>query len=150
MKAQTIVAALLLLGVTACAPSSQPATVGAILPAIHPGASPFQALLADSRDLGRLPGSRTVSFIAQLRARSGAGRAVAAMYRPGSKRFGRYASPGQWAKLAGPAPGPVARARWFLAARGVTFSWSRGQSWAVIRGTASAIERTFGVRIDRY
>jgi kumamolisin len=71
------------------------------------------------------------------------------MYRPGSRAFGRFLNPRELARYA-PASDSISRVRSFLRRAGLSTSWQQGDSWLMVRGPATAVDRTFYVDVHEY
>jgi kumamolisin len=134
--------------------SLQPAHSGASATRFQPTRTqnPYVSLLRDSRDLGPLNATHPIRFVATLRSvASPALRAkLAAVSNPRSPAYGHYLSPAQYAAGMGPSRVMVRGALGFLSRHGLHGSWTPGQAWMTISGSAGAVERVFRVRIERY
>jgi kumamolisin len=120
---------------------------------VHAGSSigGFADLVARSRPLGSVAQSEQASFLLTLREPGAAQRdaAIAAMYDPASPQFGHFATVSQLDRL-GPSKTAVSRVLGYLKSRGVTASWSPGDSWVSVSGPVGALARIFGVSVKHY
>lgn len=146
---------VLLAGCSSAAPYAQHASgpaQPAISPQQHVPADRYLALINASADLGSIHGSQPVTALLSL---ADPGQhmlsvRLAAMEDPHSPLFGQTLSVAQLDRLAGPNVPAVQRARYLLAAHGITTSWNPGDSWMVMTGPAWRVQRLFHVRIHRY
>lgn len=140
----------LLFVLSACMPGRMAG--GVRVAGVAPPGDVFHLLLRQSRDLGRARPAQPVSLLLLLRDPTAKERqaALAAMYDPHSRRFGRFVSLRRWQAAYGPSRGQVARVQTYLARFGLTATWQRGNTWLIASGRAAAMARAFGVRIDRF
>jgi subtilase family serine protease len=119
--------------------------------AVTASADAFVRLVRGSVDLGPVSNSLPVSLLLMLRDPSAAQQAaqVAASYDPKSPQFGKFETV-QQIKQSGPAHADVQRVQAALRRLGLWTRWSPGDAWLSVGGTASQVERAFGVSIRMY
>jgi len=106
-----------------------------------------------ARPLGRLPASTRLRVEVVLRPRDPAAlaAAVVAVSTPTSRLYHHYLRRGQFGPLFGASPATIAAVRAVLAAEGLgEISVSSDDLAVSARGPAAAVERAFGVSIERY
>lgn len=110
-------------------------------------------LVGASRRVGTLDPRRQIRLALPL-ALAGSGaldRFVAEQYTPGSPSYHRFLTPGQFGRRFGASPSEVRRAVAALRRLGLRVTTPRpNRLYLSASGTVGAMERTFGVRMDRF
>lgn len=106
-----------------------------------------------SHPAGQVAARTSVSFDLALSLRNAAGaqRFVREVSSPGSKQFHHYLKDAQWLRRFGPTQATIASARSWLRRQGFTVvSMPKTHLFISVRGTASQVERAFGVSLGYY
>lgn len=112
-------------------------------------ADSFGLVLAASTDLGAVASSQPLALLLTVPDPTAARLSsdIAALYTPGSARFGHYLSAAQAVARYGPAAASIARVGAMLARWGLRIHWQRGSSWLTVTGSAAQMEAAFGVPV---
>ena len=129
-----------------------PAPGGTLVAAAGGSRDMFHAMLAMSRDRGRVAPTQPVDVLLVLRDPTAARQAadLAAIYNPHSPHFGHYLTPRRLAASYGPSPAAIGRIRALFQREGLAVQWQRGNDWLVVTGQARHVEAAFKVRVHTY
>ncbi len=137
------------------------ATAAATTPALAMGSPPGRAIphskpswLAHARDLGAAPASARVSARVYLAPNGGMAALqdeALAVSTPGNAEYGKFLTPQQYFERFGTRSATVAQVRQWLTGAGFrVVSVAAHNRYISVSGTATAAERAFGTKINRY
>jgi len=136
-----------------CAPLQVKAQAFEIGPRVQLGGRAVPNQVKTARLAGRVLGDRkqSVSFVLALRNTDQLADFLKRVYDPADPMYGHYMTPGDFVEQFGPTLADVEAVKVFALGQGLSVdSVSANRSIVHVSGTASAVERAFGVNLNNY